>query len=248
MQVINCSNYTAQREWAAIQAAQTIVAQPLTRPTGFLATLGWWFGGRSQAIQVRNATAAAQMNEAARFGKGRLGEEAFIRCLAGQLPDSHWIMLHGYQSPGQRSDIDGVLVGPYGVTIFEVKALSGFFSLKGDTWMYQRSPRSAPSVATAQPTQQVIGNLERVRRFLDKRGLSWVPVQPVVAFCEDKAQVTTPRRQPLTVPIYRYRTPTLFRPGASIVPFVSLSARSLTEEHVVQVVNVLLGADPSARR
>lgn len=249
MQVINCSNYVAQREWMALQAAQATAAQPLARPTGVLATLGWWLGGgRSRAIQTRDAAVAQQIDEAARFGKGRWGEEAFIHCLALQLPGAHWVLLHGYKAPQQRSDIDGVLVGPNGATIFEVKALRGFFTVQGDTWWYRRSPRDVPTIATVQPTQQVIGNAERMRRLLLNLGFSWVPVRAVVAFSVDKAEVTYAPNQPSTVPIYLYRTPTAYQPAASIAPYLTVSGRALTQEQVYQLVNALLSATTPRRQ
>lgn len=67
------------------------------------------------------------------YRQGRRGEEAAVKALQQHL-DGRWTLFRNVVLPGDRADIDGVLVGPAGVYALEIKSYSGRFKVRGDRW------------------------------------------------------------------------------------------------------------------
>ncbi len=192
MWVVDCSDYLYQRvaanEWAARQA---LVAPPAS-PKGMWRKL-WWrlTGGPRRAQAQRLEQSAAAEREAEIYRRGLHGEEALISFLAPLL-DNRYLLLRNYTPPAPwrtGGDIDGVLLGPQGVTVFEVKAWRGVYRCTGEDWLFLPRDRSAWEPARKNPTQQARFSVERVRGTLILAGLSDVPTQAVVVAADPRMRV-----------------------------------------------------------
>jgi hypothetical protein len=192
MWVVDCSNYLYQRvaanEWAARQA----LTETPRGPKGVWRNL-WWrvSGGPARARAKRLEQSAAAQREAEIYRRGLQGEEALIWFLAPRL-DNRYLLLRNYTPPApwrSGGDIDGVLLGPHGVTVFEVKAWRGVYRCEGETWLFLPRDRSAWEPARKNPTQQALFSLERVRGTLILAGLRDVPTQPVIVAADPRMRV-----------------------------------------------------------
>lgn len=192
MWVVDCSNYLYERvaanEWAAHQA----LAEAPRGPRGLWRNL-WWrlSGGPRRARTQRLAQNAAAEREAEIYRRGLQGEEALIWFLARRL-DNRYLLLRNYTPPApwrSGGDIDGVLLGPQGVTVFEVKAWRGVYRCSGEDWLFLPRDRSAWEPARKNPTQQARFSVERVRGTLLLAGLRDIPVQPVIVAADPRMRV-----------------------------------------------------------
>lgn len=199
MWVVDCSNYLYERvaasEWAARQA---IVAPQLSPrpPRGFLRGVWWRLTGglareraRLQAASVAMAREAAQ--EAELYRRGLQGEQALIWFL-GQRLDNRYLLLRNYTPPPPfrtGGDIDGVLLGPHGVTVFEVKAWHGVFRCDGEEWLYLPRDRSAWERGRKNPIEQARYASDRVKGTLALAGQRDTPVQPVLVIADPRMRV-----------------------------------------------------------
>ncbi|MBN1487080.1 MAG: NERD domain-containing protein [Anaerolineae bacterium] len=77
------------------------------------------------------------MEELNSFEQGRLGEVQVARLLRQGL-DNNWVLFRNLQLPGNKGDIDMVLLGPPGIFALEVKTYKGTYSYRHQTW-YRRS-------------------------------------------------------------------------------------------------------------
>lgn len=196
MWVVDCSNYLYQRMAASEWAAQQALTQAPQGAEGFWRRLWWRLTGaarRSQAQRQaqRQAESAAALAEAETFRRGLLGEQALITFLAPRL-DNRYLLLRNYTPPPpfrSGGDIDGALLGPQGVTVFEVKAWRGVFRCAGEEWLFLPRDRSAWEPARKNPTQQARFNADRVRGTLALAGLRDVPVQPVIVAADPRMRV-----------------------------------------------------------
>ncbi|HZC05683.1 MAG TPA: nuclease-related domain-containing protein [Ktedonobacterales bacterium] len=192
MWVVDCSNYLYQRvaanEWAARQA---LIAEP-RGPRGLWRNLWWRFtGGPRRARAQRLAQSAAAEREAEIYRRGLQGEQALIWFLASRL-DNRYLLLRNYTPPPpwrSGGDIDGVLLGPQGVTVLEVKAWRGVYRCEGEDWLFLPRDRSAWEPARKNPTQQARFSFERVRGTLILAGLRDVPMQPVIVAADPRMRV-----------------------------------------------------------
>lgn len=121
--------------------------------------------------------------EAEHWAVGRAGEEFVTSVLARHL-DDRYVLLRNYTPPSPwhgGGDIDAVLLGPHGVTVFEVKALSGEFRCEGQEWLWRRGRGGAWQEAIVNPSRQALDNARRIRETLRLNGLGHVRVRPIVA-------------------------------------------------------------------
>ncbi len=199
-----CSHYLATQESFHRQEARRLQLAPLQAPHDFWNKIRWYLGGKSRAQAARAQQVQANLQEAERFQQGEAGEQALLLSLAHQLDDS-WVLLQDYLPPPPwraGGDIDGVLIGPRGVIVFEAKAWKGFFYYSGDDWYYQRSQHAPWEVAHANPTKQVLANTERLHQTLERLGFGHVPIQPLIALAQDHMVLTIDQHVPPAVPLY----------------------------------------------
>ncbi len=203
MRYLECSNYLLQRQFAA-QYAAAQVTQRLGRP-GFWMRVRAFFQGISP-LALQQAQIMAYTAEARRFSKGGEGEQALFQRLGATL-DERYLLLRSLPAPGKHGDIDFLLLGPHGVTVYEVKSWSGTYWASDLQWfrLDKRMGVWHPS-PYGNPTAQVLRNADGIRAFLSRAGLSGVPVYPLIVLGSSYMRVDP--GQPLSVPlVHLFRRP-----------------------------------------
>lgn len=192
MQVIICSDYLERQQYEHLAEAYRMEAHALAlQPkrswlSAFFAFLGFRSRDERIAMQKQNVLlreAAYHGQEASFYAQGRWGEDLLASLLASRL-DNHFLLLRNYTPPppfDRGGDVDALLVGPHGVTVFEVKTWTGRYMIQNREWYcwQGRSRRWEPTYQN--PTAQVHANLGRIKDLLRERGLGEVPVSPIVA-------------------------------------------------------------------
>lgn len=199
--IIACSNYLAQQEYAHLIASHNAALashHSFNRRRGclglFLALAGGQRRVRRQECQQYRALrqlAHDHQKEAEHWAVGRAGEEYVTSVLARHL-DSHYVLLRNYTPPPpwhSGGDIDAILLGPHGVTVFEVKALSGEFRCEGHDWFWRPRRGGMWQEAFVNPSKQALDNARRIRETLRMNGLDHVPVRPIVAVASSDMHV-----------------------------------------------------------
>jgi len=127
----------------------------------------------------------------ARYRQGQEGEDAVLETIRHTL-DGDWTLFRNITLPGLRgADIDLVLVGPSGVWVLEVKALTGEYRNIGDRWEYRAGHRWRGS--RANPSRQAQANAVRLANFLKADGIrQWVSAAVVWANQESPPIVENP--------------------------------------------------------
>lgn len=191
--IVSCSNYLAQQEYVHIIAshdASVAANQVFERKRGCLGLLLALATGRHRAwrrerlqYQKFRQLAHEHQREAEHWAVGRAGEEFVASVLARNL-DNRYVLLRNYTPPAPwrtGGDIDAVLLGPHGVTVIEVKALSGEFQCVGQDWFWRPSRGGVWQEAIVNPSKQALENARRIRETLRASGLGHVSVRPIVA-------------------------------------------------------------------
>jgi nuclease-like protein len=203
MRVVVLSDHLERRETAARQAVRRAETASVQRPKGIFRRLWWWVTGRAKKLQAaREADIARLASEAARLTQGRGGEISFVEALGAQL-DDHYVLLQGFTPPEpwrSGGDIDGLLIGPHGVTVIEVKTWKGFYRYSGHEWLFRKNRREEWETARKNPTEQALANLQRIRELLASISLGYVPVRVVIAVAADTMNVEV--HPPVDVPLY----------------------------------------------
>jgi len=201
MRVILCSSYLERQQQRAEGAAGVALRRPIARPSGFWRRLAWWLTGRELAARLaRIETARGHEGDALRYARGREGEALLARVLGRQLDDRYTLLRNYTPLFGRRGDLDAVLLGPHGITSFEVKAWTGHYRVSGDAWFYRASPSAGWRPTEKNPTLQALENARRLRAVLARAGLGNVPVRPVVAVAS--ARMTVELAPPLAVYLF----------------------------------------------
>ncbi len=190
-----CSTYTAQQE-AAAQAAVMRSTQALQH-RGALAQLREAFFGPTPAEAWHYQHIKRSEDEARRWAKGRLGEEILFHRL-GHTLDDRYLLLLNYPSPHQDGDIDGVLIGPHGVTVYEVKAMTGTYRASDTEWLYwaEREGQWVPARGS-NPIQQARRHAESLRQLLRQASLGSVLVYPLVVLANDQMRLESTVSMPI---------------------------------------------------
>lgn len=245
MRVIYGSDYLMQREVRLRQEA-TQWRAPVPAPTNFWARVWAWLTGASAVErQTRHAKAQLIEAEADHWARGRMGEDRLAMALARCL-DDRWILLRNYAPPppwNTGGDIDAVLLGPHGVTVFEAKAWRGLYQIRGDEWKWRPFHRAGWEPAFSNPSKQAMQNAQRVRGLLAAHGLKRVPVQPTVAVTGDDMRLEIV--PPLTVYIFFVE-----HGYYSLAPLLNHGSTPVTAEALGQVYRALMraagGVEPTA--
>ncbi len=195
MWVVDCSNYLYERmaanEWAARHALQAARQRPQA-PKGWWRGIWWWLTGGPARERARlQAAGLAAAQEAELYRRGLQGEQALIWFLAQRL-DNRYLLLRNYTPPPPfrtGGDIDGVLIGPHGVIVFEVKAWRGVFRCEGEEWLFLPRDRSAWERGRKNPIEQARYSADRVKGTLALAGLRDIPVQPVIVVADPRMRV-----------------------------------------------------------
>lgn len=120
------------------------------------------------------------LQERDQYRQGLRGEEATVKALQQHL-DSRWTLFRNVVLPGNRSDIDGVLVGPAGVYVLEIKSYSGKFKNQGNQWWWRRY-RPGWLQLSENPSRQATANAARLGEYLKQAVGEKVWVEPQVVW------------------------------------------------------------------
>lgn len=191
--IVSCSDYLAQQEYFHLIASHDAALashQIFRRRRGCLGFFLAVVAGKRQLLRrerqqyrALRQLAYEHQREAEHWAVGRAGEEYLASVLARHL-DNRYVLLRNYTPPPpwhNGGDIDALLLGPHGVTVFEVKALSGEFRCEGQEWFWRPNQGGAWREAIVNPSKQVLDNARRIRETLRLNGLGHVRVRPVVA-------------------------------------------------------------------
>lgn len=100
------------------------------------------------------------------YRQGLQGEGATVEALQ-QCLDSRWTLFRNVVLPGNRSDIDGVLVGSAGIYVLEIKSYSGRFKNQGDQWWWRRYQPGWRQLSD-NPSHQATANAARLGEYLQQ--------------------------------------------------------------------------------
>lgn len=207
MRILEGSTYLERQEAGLHEAARAALRGWRAPPPGFWPSLRWLLTLAPLRGLLRGGRRAAALEiDAARYAQGRAGEEALAQVL-GQVLDDRYILLRNYLPPksaGYGGDIDGVLVGPPGVIVFEVKTWRGYYRYSGEEWLFRPHPQAGWQPAEKNPTTQARNNAKRIERTLAAAGLGGghprIAVRPVIALAGRAAYVDVQR--PIVVPLF----------------------------------------------
>src|SRR5262249_12248041 len=233
-----CSDHLQRREESYRQAAQDLQDEPPPHPKGLWQRLVWLVTARkAMEMAARRARVSEMEAEANRFAQGRVGGDSVGRALAAALADPY-VLLEGYrpQPPWQQGgDIDGLLVGPHGISVIEVKAWRGFYRYSGEDWLYRKNRRAVWEVARKNPTAQAIANTQRIQHVLEDAGFEHIRVFSAIAAATDTINVEV--IAPVSVPLYL-----AYLPGARLDAIIGPTGRhaELSLSQVEQALSVLM--------
>ncbi len=126
-----------------------------------------------------------------RLQRGREGEERVAEIMR-QVLDDQWTLFRNLKVPWMgKGDLDGVLIGPTGVWLLEIKSWSGRYLNRGEHWFYWK--RNNWHKMKDDPSRQVRRNAGRLAAFLRERGVR-VWVNPVIVWAnpEKRLALETP--------------------------------------------------------
>ncbi len=182
MRVVYRSDYLLRQEASHYERARQTLNEPFIRPDGWFRRLLWVFSRDAARQRGEREARWRRLRGAARnFAKGRRGEDVLMDTLDGYL-DDRYLLVRNLELPAplaRGGDIDALLIGPHGVTVFEVKTWQGLYRVSGEQWQYN-SGAGGWKPAFANPSSQVRWNAERLTRLLVEHGLRRVPIQAVV--------------------------------------------------------------------
>lgn len=134
------------------------------------------------------------------YKTGIAGEQKALQTLE-KLLDERWTLFTNVDLPDKKGDIDGVLVGPSGLYVLEIKAFSGKYRNHGLNWQY-RSRFSGWKQADRNPSAQARANAQRLHDFLLRTAELDQWVEPRVFWTGEYLQIEQP-----AVPIWLLRSP-----------------------------------------
>lgn len=118
------------------------------------------------------------------FRYGKKGEEEVSGILKDTL-DDNYVYIENYTIPNTRiGDIDGLLIGPKGVIIIEVKSYAGVFRISGED-MFRKLKRDIYKLYRKSPFKQVIRQRKYLTKFLKEKGID-VQVIAIVVLVRSK--------------------------------------------------------------
>ena len=118
--------------------------------------------------------------------RGQRGEERVVNTLY-HLLDEDWHLFRNLEVPGQRGDIDFLLIGPNGVFTVEVKAYSGQYRNIGEKWERQLGPQWLDTFSN--PSKQAKRNAARLAGILRNQDVQqWIT--PIVVWANPESSVT----------------------------------------------------------
>lgn len=121
------------------------------------------------------------------FRKGKEGEDRVVAVISQSL-DGNWHLFRNVVLPGRnRADLDGVLVGPLGIWMVEIKTYTHEYRCVGDRWEYRAGNQWR--TARKNPSHQAKNNAAQLSNFLRADGIQqWV--NPVVVWANPESRLS----------------------------------------------------------
>jgi len=122
------------------------------------------------------------VKEIENFRYGEEGEKAILKTLRDTM-DSSYAYIPNYTIPNTKiGDVDGLLIGPKGIVILEIKNWSGVFRISGSD-VYRRIKRDIFKLYCKSPFKQIVQQEKYLEKFLNEKGID-VRTVPVIVFTE----------------------------------------------------------------
>lgn len=120
-----------------------------------------------------------RVEELDNYRQGQRGEQRVAAGLQRALK-APWVLFRNVVLPGQQADIDAVLVGPQGLYVLEIKALTGYYRNFGERW--QRRYTLFWRDLSRNPSRQARRNAQQLHDYLQACGVEiWVEPRVVWA-------------------------------------------------------------------
>ena len=112
------------------------------------------------------------------FRYGKEGEESVLNMLSKTL-DDNYIYIPNYTIPNTRiGDIDGLLIGPKGIIIIEIKNWDGYFRISGPD-VYRKLRGAIFKLYKKSPFKQIARQGQYLAKFLKENGI-YMKIIPLV--------------------------------------------------------------------
>lgn len=158
-----------------------VIRKTISPPTGIIVVVGAFLiliGALMAQILVMNFAFRRLDRAIENYRKGWEGEKEVEEMMRNIL-DGHWTLFRNVRLPGNKGDLDAILVGPPGVWVLEVKAFNGDYQNIGEHWMRREGRRW--KYLRPSPSTQAKQYALQLHRFLKGRGIQqWV--EPVVVW------------------------------------------------------------------
>jgi hypothetical protein len=144
------------------------------------------------------------------FKYGKEGENKVLQILEESL-DDNFTYITNYVIPNTRiGDIDGLLIGPKGIVILEIKNYAGIFRISGED-MYRKLKGDVYRLYKKNPFEQIMKQKEYLDKFLYEKGID-VKITPIVVLVYGKINaITVPTKVLITeanqLPNYIFELP-----------------------------------------
>jgi hypothetical protein len=123
------------------------------------------------------------------FKYGKEGENKVLQILEESL-DDNFTYITNYVIPNTRiGDIDGLLIGPKGIVILEIKNYAGIFRISGED-MYRKLKGDVYRLYKKNPFEQIMKQKEYLDKFLYEKGID-VKITPIVVLVYGKINAIT---------------------------------------------------------
>lgn len=158
MQIVPCTDFIATQVASFDRQIAMLAKQQHRR---------WWFPDHRQIARKQDL-----LREREQWARGGRAEQHVAAYLRQWLPGGYYY-LTGFHLPGQ-GDVDGVLIGPHGITVYEIKAYRGRFLVNNDQW-YRLNSRKQWEPAQKNPTLQAEQGRQAVLRTLSNACVHGLP-------------------------------------------------------------------------
>jgi len=119
--------------------------------------------------------------------KGDLGEKKVLTYLKNHFDDD-WFYINNFHIPNLQNpigDIDGILIGPKGIFVLEIKNWAGYFTVSPEGLLYY-SKNGQKWPCSKNPTKQVENNAEILTEYLEnKKEITIAPI-PILIMVRGK--------------------------------------------------------------
>jgi hypothetical protein len=151
----------------------------------------WWIMMLLAAFIIPPLMNVAQsLQEDLEFFKyGKEGENKVLQILEESL-DDNFTYITNYVIPNTRiGDIDGLLIGPKGIVILEIKNYAGIFRISGED-MYRKLKGDVYRLYKKNPFEQIMKQKEYLDKFLYEKGIN-IKITPIVVLVYGKINAIT---------------------------------------------------------